>query len=565
MKIKINSSNPISLIKLNYRCKEEEQNGIGPGSCSNNVEKSDNKIDIKKTLSSNDHLKSIISDVISNSKSDHDLMTSDASFLGMEVGVRPSDTFKKIAAQYGIKSETPLKRSFDLVTNVSKGDQDSAREQIYAAFENSGDLKKALEIQMEVETRQLLKNDITLYRKGGYHENTIESYTTNSKGANMKWMTNPDEHIGTDFGLSPEKLIKDGWKVLSGVQTRFGFVGESEVILINTKDIESKNIKRSYDPEEAWDRIESSARAKDAREYESKLRKISIYSNKVDDTPIKIDKPEIDQKIKIDTLNKLSEQFSDDRPFYGDPVREGFQHLLKFDAPPKIVSKDYADKLISEGNIELLYINTPEDDSTYKTGVYNPTIEGMNVLSSRDGIAYTDLSKKIKTKLDQPYNAKSVVSRLVFSKDAKIITDQELQKLSDDINNKQTELHEKYRNDVQKIYKDYHNDPNLRTEIDKLDEKFIKESNDTNFDSPELRGSSGKVNLAMILGYDAIQHENYPNFSTTILNRGAVYIQKDPIPASEKDSLVKYIDNQQEKQQQAWIAKMEAEQSKSKN
>jgi hypothetical protein len=552
MKIKINSKHPISLIKLNYNCPKDEKDGTGPGSCSDNAKPIDKKTEQKVISKNINQLHSIINNILNEPGTDSDLMTSDANFLGMEIGVRPSDTFKKIAIQYGIKSEIPLKQSFELVKDISKGDQDIARERIYAAFENDGNLKKALEIQMEVETTQLLKRDITLYRKGGYHENTIESYTTNRNGANMKWMSDPDEYIGTDFYKTPEQLIKDGWKVLSGINTRLGFIGESEVILINTKDLQSKNIKRSYDPEEVWDRIETNARDKDAFAYEIKIRTTPVYPNKINDTQIELKHKTVDRQELSDTYAKLTEQIKTDRPLFGDPIQEGIQKLIKFDSPPKIISKEFADKLIADGNHELLLITDKKSNDTYKTGIYAPIIEPLNVLTPSTGMPGSNTVDKIKETFNKPDYSNYIISRIILSKDAKIVEEKDLRKIVEEKDNKKASISEKYNNLRNQIYNSGDSDWDV-----KIKDSYIKETNES-----KENGVYNNIRdynlLAMSLGYDAIQLSNFPSYSLRILNRGSVYVQQDTIPASKHIEIADYVENQQEKQYQAFVKELRA-------
>lgn len=231
-------------IKLNYKC---DFNGI------------DNKCNNISEIENSSPRKTV--ETMIKNLPNHDIRIyddDDASaaemIFGKKFGI--SKDFKDLAKQYGVKNESSLNQMARSISDISKGDQNRARDDIYKAFRNNSDMKNAILLHIAIETSQFNPNRM-LYRKGGYHKNTIESYTTYSKGANPQWLTNPEKSMGVDFEEKFSDLKKDGWMVLTGVSAKTGFIGENEIVLINMNDIESGNIVRTYgNIDDSLERIE---------------------------------------------------------------------------------------------------------------------------------------------------------------------------------------------------------------------------------------------------------------------------------------------------------------------
>lgn len=79
--------------------------------------------------------------------------------------------------------------------------------------------------------RKELSENLYLYRKGD-HGDIIESWTTNSDGADMGYGT-----IGWDYRKTFDELKAEGYQILGGVSKMMGAPGESEITLIKLNDI----------------------------------------------------------------------------------------------------------------------------------------------------------------------------------------------------------------------------------------------------------------------------------------------------------------------------------------
>ncbi len=538
--MKTNSSylNEVSnFIKLNYKC---EFNGTDNkcGLTSPTTE-SENKVSNAKSIITNiikDKRQKLISEGKDPKWAKIEMRTYDGNLLGALINERPSEEYKSIAKQYGIKETSSLDTAWKLVHDISKGDQDAAREQVYEAFSKGGDIQKALELQIEVETQAFKENPRTLYRKGGYHENTIESYTTDPEGANMTWMTDPDNKIGTDFGKHAAEFEKDGWKVLTGVNTFSGYVGEDEVVLINMKDIESGNTKRSYDVAETLSRIESNRIEKEARNKEYKIRTTPIYENKIasEGTAPKIPSNTIpmDQEKALDLINKFRQE---KKPYYTNGVSDRLAKEIGFDKPPVIVSNEQANQLVEEGGIELIERQSKESSDKLKFADYFPNTidEGYQFDANIEKTAEVTLDAKNNPGKYLINTGSDVVfTRAILSPSAKIINKEELKEKSN-ILIKEWQDKSKLLND--EMWEKLDNVPKeeFKQKFTELD-KVYREKGD------RFHQSASKLDYpdvaAMVFGYDAIRDGN----RIDVINRGALYVQREDIPLSDVETFKEY-------------------------
>jgi len=518
MKIKINSKFPISLIKLNYKC---PFNGMD-FTCNTPVIGNSNMENATKTINKY---------ILPGNKNLDTIIYEKKTIFG-NVGQKPSPEIQKAAKDYGIKNpKVSLMKSWDLITNISKGDQDAGREQIYEAFDNRGDTRKALELLIAAETIAFKNDKGTLYRKGGYHENTIESYTYNSRGANMTWMTDPDNHIGVDFSKTTDELLADGWMVLAGVNSDQGYIGESEVILINMKDIESGNIKRSgYDSEETWAAIDQSRIQKEAIEHQKFIKTAPIRIGSVSNNNINLNTHPMNIDSAVTLMAKAyEEEYGDDKPLYTNPIIDEFSKATGFDALPTLVDMNKAEELLNDNNLEIFISTNPDLLEEYKNSKKYTINQAYtsNVLSN-EFLSYNDVSNKIKKQASEPDHEFGYV-RAIISRDAKLINESELIKITNDLLNKSNERYKKYNTDAAKLRESKSEASNLYNKMN------YERSYSAIFRKPEV--------AAMVLGYDGIINDNN---NVQILNRGSIYIQDDYIPHEKFKELSEYISIKQQ-------------------
>jgi SPP1 gp7 family putative phage head morphogenesis protein len=467
----------------------------------------------------------------SETKSDKyniDMRTYDANLFGALVNDRPSDDYQAMAKAYGIKDPNDVKTAWKMVVDISKGDQDAAREVIYKAFESGNDVSKALELQIEVET-QAMKNhgDEVLYRKGGYHNNTIESYTTNPKGANMSWMTNPDEHIGVDFGKKFSDLEKDGWMVLAGAKSATGFVGEDEVVLINMKDLESGNVRRTYDSTEVNARIEKNRQHADAMVQEWTNR----VSAKVPDVPTNASASLARGVIDKTTAESiLVRAFKQPESIYGDDIVESVAKDLGYDKNPVVATPEQINDLVKQGGTEFAEFQLVKDrDTVFRLGTYTSKDDGIEFKTDVFGVADVVEKAQEPGKYMFKTDKDTVITRGVLDPNAKIVDretlDKETQGYIQEWRDRDHALYEQEGKELDAA--------STKEERKAIMDKYREVSHSTN--NLIQKTDSKHAVAAMLLGYDAYTDGNYLH----IINRGATYAQQ-PITMDQLETFKQY-------------------------